>query len=231
MTLSPIDHPDTWAPKATISPAISKPGKSEGAGAEGDSGLALHDVRTIDTGGPRPAPALLIAWPWTGLTAGFNCSGPPGAAISTTFMSRGRDIDLSGRHLHEELPWGRRPSMLQQTSGVHRRAGFVASRGLICAWNAYLCSYASSNISSLSRAKNISRRPRRFATCRSPRCRRESAVRRRELDVMIVQRGTALLGLTAEGERVLTLGAADIGFAVPHAGRCVGRKIEHGGGR
>src|SRR5258708_37577923 len=67
----------------------------------------------------------------TGLTAVFNCSGPPGAAISTTVISRGKLIEsLRASANFEKGGQSRRSAIFGQDSAALRQDGHMLIRQL-----------------------------------------------------------------------------------------------------
>src|SRR3984885_589091 len=126
----------------------------------------------------------------TGLIAVFSCSGPPGAAISTTVISRGKFIQFL------------RASGNLKRGGQSRRSTIFGQDSVDLRQDAAMFIRQLDYLVTLAREKHFAKAAE---ACHVSQPALSSAIRslEKELGVMIVQRGRRFMGFTAEGERVL----------------------------
>src|SRR3984885_5441302 len=126
----------------------------------------------------------------TGLTAVFNCSGPPGAAISTTVISPGKFIQFL------------RALANLKRGGQSRRSGIFGQDSRVLRQDAPMFIRQLDYLVTLAREKHFAKAAE---ACHVSQPALSSGIRslEKELGIMIVQRGRRFLGFTVEGERVL----------------------------
>jgi len=186
---SPSAKPDTPGPSSTISPANFHAGQIGSARRWWISALSLHHVGPIER---RPLPRATQDFAGGRCGSGriadlLSCSGPPGAAISTTCISRGSDMNR----------------IVPPAPGSLRQDGPMFIRQL-----EYLATLArEKHFARAAEACHVSQ-PALSSGIRSL---------EKELGVMIVQRGRRFLGFTDEGERVLAWAQQTLASLSNHA--------------
>src|SRR5580698_1430435 len=132
------------------------------------------------------------SWPGlgTGLSADFSCSGPPGAAISTTVISPGNFIQF--------LRFGKS----EKKGGQSRRSRIFGQDSVDLRQDAGMFIRQLDYLVTLAREKHFAKAAE---ACHVSQPALSSAIRslEKELGIMIVQRGRRFVGFTVEGERVL----------------------------